>query len=425
MHHSYDYDINLSKGVNVLTGPNGYGKTTILNIVDSVLSGKFWRLFFVKFDSLRIFFEDNRQRYSLFCDAKEIESEGINEQNESVVEKGQICISFYMEDNEVPIEQLVIGQAYKKRLTSRFLSNLPYSLNDRDIEDALESTYRLKDDSYLNENAKNILMFLQQQKACFIREQRLVDIKSDFSSISYRRMFSRKIYTVEDIETDLRSLYASYREDFARESQKIDASFIMRLISEDHEEYSEEEYNEKWRRLSDTMKAYREYGLVAQGDVLRDYPDGLRKMLSLYIDDLQKKMDIYRDFYERLSLFENFVSKKQWSNKRIELNPETGISVINDVNEVIPLRKLSSGEQNLIILYYKLAFTMQPNSLLLIDEPEKSLHVEWLEKMLDDYKLMAQKLSCQMLIATHSPVFINGEWDLTTDLYLNAKAQKA
>ena len=68
---------------------------------------------------------------------------------------------------------------------------------------------------------------------------------------------------------------------------------------------------------------------------------------------------------------------------------------------------------------------MQPNSLLLIDEPEKSLHVEWLEKMLDDYKLMAQKLSCQMLIATHSPVFINGEWDLTTDLYLNAKAQKA
>ena len=104
---------------------------------------------------------------------------------------------------------------------------------------------------------------------------------------------------------------------------------------------------------------------------------------------------------------------------------KTGISVINDVNEAIPLRKLSSGEQNLIILYYKLAFTMQPNSLLLIDEPEKSLHVEWLEKMLDDYKLMAQKLSCQMLIATHSPVFINGEWDLTTDLYLNAKAQKA
>ena len=37
--------------------------------------------------------------------------------------------------------------------------------------------------------------------------------------------------------------------------------------------------------------------------------------------------------------------------------------------------------------------------------------------MLDDYIAMAETTGCQIVLATHSPTFIDGRWDLTTDLY--------
>ena len=81
------------------------------------------------------------------------------------------------------------------------------------------------------------------------------------------------------------------------------------------------------------------------------------------------------------------------------------------------MHKLSSGEQNLVILYYRLVFETKPNTLLLIDEPENSMHVEWLEKMLRDYFVMEGDLQCQMVIATHSPIFIGDNFNIAYDLY--------
>ena len=98
------------------------------------------------------------------------------------------------------------------------------------------------------------------------------------------------------------------------------------------------------------------------------------------------------------------------------LNEKEGISFVSDSGRSVPLHKLSSGEQNLVILYYRLVFETEPNTLLLIDEPENSLHVEWLEKMLRDYLVMESDLKCQMIIATHSPIFIGDNWEIAYDL---------
>ena len=85
----------------------------------------------------------------------------------------------------------------------------------------------------------------------------------------------------------------------------------------------------------------------------------------------------------------------------------------------IPIRKLSSGEQNLVILCYKLVFELTNNSILLVDEPENSLHVAWLDNLLKDYLSIAKTTGCQIIIATHSPAFIHGKWELTYDLCEN------
>jgi len=43
----------------------------------------------------------------------------------------------------------------------------------------------------------------------------------------------------------------------------------------------------------------------------------------------------------------------------------------------LKLTDLSSGEQQEVVMLYELLFCVQPGTLVLIDEPELSLHVVW------------------------------------------------
>ena len=83
------------------------------------------------------------------------------------------------------------------------------------------------------------------------------------------------------------------------------------------------------------------------------------------------------------------------------------------------MHSLSSGEQNLFVLCYKLVFGLNDQHIVLVDEPENSMHIAWLKHLLDDYILVSEETGCQIIIATHSPSFISGRWDLTYDLCEN------
>ena len=82
----------------------------------------------------------------------------------------------------------------------------------------------------------------------------------------------------------------------------------------------------------------------------------------------------------------------------------------------IDLENLSSGEQNEIIILYKLIFDVPSDIILLIDEPEISLHVIWQEEFMTDLEEIAKVRQQQMIIATHSPQIIGNRWKLCYDL---------
>ena len=68
------------------------------------------------------------------------------------------------------------------------------------------------------------------------------------------------------------------------------------------------------------------------------------------------------------------------------------------------------------MLLYQLLFKVDKDSLILIDEPELSLHIAWQEEFLRDLKRIASVSSFDVLIATHSPQIIGERWDLTVEL---------
>ncbi|MEA3452265.1 MAG: AAA family ATPase, partial [Bacteroidota bacterium] len=79
----------------------------------------------------------------------------------------------------------------------------------------------------------------------------------------------------------------------------------------------------------------------------------------------------------------------------------------NHKSEEIKLKDLSGGEKELITKVFPLFISPIKNSVILIDEPESSLHPNWQNEIINLYKKVAEKNNNQIIIATHSPHIVS------------------
>lgn len=82
----------------------------------------------------------------------------------------------------------------------------------------------------------------------------------------------------------------------------------------------------------------------------------------------------------------------------------------------MPLEKLSSGEQHQLILVFDLLFEVTRDSLILIDEPELSLHVAWQKTFIDTITRIIALNAFDVLLATHSPALVAKHFNLAVEL---------
>jgi len=142
----------------------------------------------------------------------------------------------------------------------------------------------------------------------------------------------------------------------------------------------------------------------------------LKDVLQIYLDDSNQKLEIYSDLASKLELFIDLINKR-FLYKTISIDKKVGFVFTSTITEKnIPLSGLSSGEQHELVLFYQLLFNTEPNSLLLIDEPEISLHISWQNHFINDLRDVIKLTNFTAIIATHSPDIINNNWDLTVKL---------
>ena len=96
------------------------------------------------------------------------------------------------------------------------------------------------------------------------------------------------------------------------------------------------------------------------------------------------------------------------TGKTIEIDPMTNQLVFRDGDEIIHLYKLSSGEKQLLIILLRVFLMDEQPYILLMDEPEISLHIEWQYRLFEEI----QKLNthCQIITSTHSPSLFGDGW---------------
>lgn len=75
----------------------------------------------------------------------------------------------------------------------------------------------------------------------------------------------------------------------------------------------------------------------------------------------------------------------------------------NDLAEKIRMEELSGGEQEVIAKAFSLYLSDIKESVILIDEPESSLHPNWQNRIAQIYQNIADKNNNQVILATHSP----------------------
>lgn len=74
---------------------------------------------------------------------------------------------------------------------------------------------------------------------------------------------------------------------------------------------------------------------------------------------------------------------------------------------ITPFLDLSSGEQQIVSLVAKIITHAEQGCLILIDEPEISLHVSWQRVVPRVFSVISNYFSCDILTATHSPLLIS------------------
>ena len=131
---------------------------------------------------------------------------------------------------------------------------------------------------------------------------------------------------------------------------------------------------------------------------------------------MDEKLKTYDNILSKLKLFSNIVNSLDFVNKTISYSPEKGLIIKTKDGLFLDANKLSSGEQNEIVMLYEMIFDVADNTILLVDEPEISLHVAWQNKFLNMMSRIASNNKLQVVVATHSPQIIGDRWDECYDL---------
>lgn len=140
------------------------------------------------------------------------------------------------------------------------------------------------------------------------------------------------------------------------------------------------------------------------------------------ITDVKKNiLDFYRKESRELDSYSKTISKVQAFLKDIfnglevrftiddiddTLKDYEEVKLKNNMGDIFKIENLSSGEKTLLSKVLNLYFKDIKNQIVLVDEPELSLHPAWQNRILKLYENFALSNNCQVILATHSPQII-------------------
>lgn len=148
-------------------------------------------------------------------------------------------------------------------------------------------------------------------------------------------------------------------------------------------------------------------------DLERDYAYYLSDLSKTLLDNINdgKQMDkaFAKEIYAQRDLFLSIVQTAfAETGKRINDNKSKLEFILNN-GKVIHHESLSSGEKQFLIIMLTSLLERKQEYILLMDEPEISMHYEWQRKLIEN--ILKLNPNCQLVLTTHSPALIMDGWE--------------
>ena len=440
---NHDIRMNLDERMTIIHGLNGYGKTTILKLVNALFHRRYADLRATPFREFRVELEDGsclavnrpgqpearaksdrkskRNRaiaIRLLRKGREVEKVELNSPSP---EEWEVMSTHY----PTP-DQFVPGLVREGRATWRFLpTNEEFSFEDvidRFGEQLPQGMFKFE-----RPQAEWLQQLQKSVKVRFIESQRLLRLAKVRRTHEYETSTPALELSVAVHASDLAKAIQGKLAEYATLSQSLDRTFPGRLVEHmqsgnTYQTDSIAQLREKLNKLEEKRNRLQEAGLLDKQDDLRfQVPEGTLqdptlRLLPVYVTDVERMLSVFDDIAAKIDLLKQIVNTR-FSYKKVSIDKEKGFVFRTDDGQPLNPAHLSSGEQHMLVLFSELLFRVESNSLVMIDEPEISLHVSWQKQFLRDLQGVTELASFDVLIATHSPQIISDRWDeLTVEL---------
>lgn len=236
---------------------------------------------------------------------------------------------------------------------------------------------------------------------------------------------------ITDQATNIRSLLTEAQTEHSRITQRLDRTFPNRVLRAVASENVLRAVASENSLDADRIRARYDEQNVFRSRLARVAPVSLDDEFSLpesdlgpweltllnqYLEDAEQKLAPFQELLAKIELLEKIINDRLL-NKQLQVTDGEGLSVRHtQADRDIALDSLSSGEQHEIILMIDLLFNVPKGAVVLIDEPEISLHVAWQIAFIPDVERIATLAGFRFVVATHSPQIINDQWERATRL---------
>lgn len=436
--------IKFNEGLTVLVGKNGCGKTTILNIINTIMNGKYPKLWQYNFEKIKFTYNDDVIFIHRFANKIVIYKNNVESLNQ------EINLKIDCEDD---YENCIVSLDQETR--SMIFTEIPKDCEDENIKQVLGRHPRPLYFPTYRRTEIDFSEMLWQYQDINMNRRRTPYLSDRYINNNYffNKEFENTVVGITngDIVEIIKDEWLKVSNFETHKLNSLITDFFLCFIDTKNSTNGSEILNKiDTKQLNyDIKNIFKNTGLARNGQAdwrhnIDKYTKTVSKAQNINTEDIyddnkyneEIREEKFRSFLENLNLVNSITHSLAKITEIIEIYKEACNSiemikspfrelqnsltdfmkpkeaVISDGNlyfikgnDKLEFEDLSAGEKQLITLFVYISLVAQQDSTIMIDEPELSLHVTWQRKIIKN--LLNNKRNVQYIIATHSPFVIS------------------
>lgn len=357
----------LHRDVNIFFGVNGSGKTSLLRILHSALSGDASLVANVPFRRAEVVIESLQFKRKF----KHI----LERPDESRKSKG-----IKLDEFEDALFELEGSEEFVVRKDGRLQRRRIPALNWK-VEPALPAG--------ASGSWEHRFLPTSRLISRGVYDETRIDAGEDF----YDTYFAR------DLERHWNGFFGGVQAEVRRIQEQGIANILSELLSAKQTAPKSSSFD--WEKAYDRANAFlKRQGLSSALPTKKVFEERFKEspVLQRVVERIDALEDQILRAMEKRTKLQSLVERLFSGGKRLVLG-DTSVAVHGKNDAKIGLQSLSSGEKHILRILFEVMSAGQ--SSLIIDEPELSLHIDWQRELINS--IMELNPHLQLIVATHSP----------------------